>query len=127
LTTEKLKADELSATHHLVEHWVGIALRAGVWSSATLMIAGLLLAWLSAGSLRMPKENPHPAEVLRNLLSGSLDPITLIFAGLLVLMLTPFLRVLTAAIGFAAEKDTPFVIVALIVFAMLLGELLFSL
>lgn len=118
---------ELSAKQHIVERWVGIALRAGVWSSATLMIAGLLIAWLSAGSLRMPEENPHPAEVFRNLLSGSLDPITLIFAGLLLLMLTPFLRVLTAAIGFAAEKDTRFVFVALVVFSMLLGELLLSL
>ncbi len=127
LSTDKSKGSNLSATQHLVEHWVGIVLRAGVWSSATLMIAGLLLAWFSAGSLRMPNENPHPAEVFHNLLSGSFDPPTLIFAGLLVLMLTPFLRVLTSAIGFAVEKDTRFLFVALVVFAMLLGELLFSL
>ena len=124
---DDLKRTEFPTTQHLVERWVGIALRAGVWSSATLMVAGLLIAWLSAGSLRMPDENPHPAEVLRNLLSGSFDPLTLIFAGLLLLMLTPFLRVLTAAIGFAAEKDTRFVFVALVVFSMLLGELLLSL
>lgn len=122
-----METAELPAARHFVERWVGIALRAGVWSSATLMIAGLLITWLSAGSLPMPDENPHPAEVLRNLLSGSLDPITLIFAGLLLLMLTPFLRVLTAAIGFAAEKDTRFVFVALVVFSMLLGELVLSL
>jgi uncharacterized membrane protein len=127
LTTEKSKTAELPGTRHLVEHWVGIALRAGVWSSATLMIAGLLLTWFSAGSLRLPDENPHPAEVLRNLFSGSLDPVTLIFAGLLLLMLTPFLRVLTAAIGFAAEKDMRYFFVALVVFSMLVGELVFSL
>ena len=127
MTAKESKTDGHLAPRHIVEHWVGIALRAGVWSSAILMIAGLAIAWLSVGSLRMPEENPHPAEVLRNLLSGSPDPMTLIFAGLLLLMLTPFLRVLTAAIGFAAEKDTRFVFVALVVFSMLLGELLLSL
>jgi uncharacterized membrane protein len=49
------------------------------------------------------------------------------FAGLLLLMLTPFLRVFTAIVGFAAEKDRTFVLVALVVFVMLLGELVFSL
>ena len=91
------------------------------------MVAGLVLAWFSAGSLRPPTENPTPGEVFRSLLAGSLDPFTLMFAGLILLMLTPFLRVLTAAVGFAAEKDRTFVIVALVVFFMLLGELLFSL
>ena len=116
-----------SNIEHVVEHWIGGVLRLGVWASAGLMMAGLLLAWFSTGSLTPPAENPPPGEVLRNLFSGSLDPVTLIFAGLLLLMLTPFVRVLTAAVGFAVEKDKPFVVVALVVFAMLLGELVFSL
>jgi uncharacterized membrane protein len=91
------------------------------------MALGLVLAWLSSGALQLPGENPHPADVLRSLLSGSLDPVMLMFAGLLLLMLTPFLRVLTAAVGFGAEKDRTFVVVALVVFAMLVGELVFSL
>ena len=91
------------------------------------MILGLMLSWISALSPGLPIENPHPADVFRSLLSGSLDPITLMFAGLLLLMLTPFLRVLTAAVGFAAEKDRTFMLVALVVFVMLLGELVFSL
>jgi uncharacterized membrane protein len=91
------------------------------------MVLGLALAWLSSSTLRLPSENPHPADVLHSLLSGSLDPVMLMFAGLLLLMLTPLLRVLTAVVGFAAEKDRTFVFVALAVFAMLLGELVFSL
>ena len=118
---------ESGSTHHVVERWVGRTLRMGVWGSAGLMVAGLLLAWVSTGSLRPPTENPTPGEVFRSLFAGSLDPFTLMFAGLILLMLTPFLRVLTAAIGFAAEKDRAFVIVALVVFLMLLGELFFSL
>jgi uncharacterized membrane protein len=118
---------ESVATRHIVERWIGRTLRIGVWGSATLMVLGLALAWSSSGTLRLPSENPHPADVFHSLLSGSLDPVVLMFAGLLCLMLTPFLRVLTAAVGFAAEKDRTFVIVALVVFAMLLGELVFSL
>ena len=91
------------------------------------MILGLLLFWISASSSGLPAENPHPADVLRSFISGSLDPTTLMFAGLLLLMLTPFLRVFTAAVGFAAEKNRTFVLVALAVFVMLLGELVFSL
>ena len=127
MSAETLTPEHKSDIDRVVEHWVGRVLRTGVWSSAGLMIVGLLLAWFSAGSIQPPSENPAPGQVLRNMLSGSFDPVTLIFAGLLLLMLTPFVRVLTAAVGFAAEKDTPFVIVALVVFAMLLAELLFSL
>jgi len=91
------------------------------------MVLGLVLAWASPGTLRLPSENPRPADVLHSLFSGSLDPVMVMFAGLLFLMLTPFLRVLTAVAGFAAERDRTFVIVGLVVFAMLLGELIFSL
>lgn len=118
---------ESTVTRHIVERWIGWTLRIGVWGSATLMVLGLALAWFSPGALRLPSENPHPADVLHSLLSGSLDPVMLMFAGLLFLMLTPFLRVLTAVVGFAAEKDRTFVIVALVVFSMLLAELVFSL
>ena len=114
-------------TRHIVERWISWSLRIGVWGSASLMVLGLTLAWISPGTLHLPSVNPRPADVFHSLLSGSFDPIMLMFAGLLFLMLTPFLRVLTAAVGFAAEKDRTFVIVALVVFSMLLGELIFSL
>ncbi len=127
MSSETLTSAERSAIERVVERWVGRVLRLGVWGSAGLMIAGLVLAWFSTGAIQPPPENPSPGEVLRNLVAGPLDPATLIFAGLLLLMLTPFARVLTAAVGFAAEKDKPFVAVALVVFSMLLAELVFSL
>jgi uncharacterized membrane protein len=118
---------ESTTARHIVERWIGWTLRVGVWGSAALMALGLALAWFSSGTLRLPNENPRPAAVLHSLLSGSLDPVMVMFAGLLFLMITPFLRVLTAAAGFAAEKDRTFVLVALVVFAMLLAELVLSL
>jgi uncharacterized membrane protein len=44
-----------------------------------------------------------------------------------LLMLTPFLRVLTAAAGFAVEKDRAFTLVSIVIFLMLIGELVYSL
>lgn len=111
----------------VLERWISRTLRFGVWGSASLMALGIITAWISGAQLSLSGEQLLPADVLRNLFAGSLDPITLMVAGLLLLILTPFLRVLTAAIGFAAEKDRPFVLVSLLIFVMLLGELLYSL
>jgi uncharacterized membrane protein len=109
------------------ERWISASLRMGVWGSAGLMLLGLVLAWFSSGTLRLPTENPRPADVLHSLLAGSLDPVVLMFAGILFLMLTPFLRVLTAVVGFLSEKDWTFALVALVVFSMLIAELVHSL
>jgi uncharacterized membrane protein len=114
-------------TNHRLERWISRVLRFGVWGSASLMIAGLASAWISESTLRVPAENPSATEVLRNLASGSFDPTTLMFAGLVLLMLTPFLRVLTAAAGFAVEKDRAFTLVSIVIFLMLIGELVYSL
>jgi len=112
---------------HRLERWISRTLRFGVWGSAGLMIAGLAGAWISESALRIPAENPSATEVFQNLLSGSFDPTTLMFAGLVLLMLTPFLRVLTAAAGFVVEKDRAFTFVSLFIFIMLVGELVYSL
>jgi uncharacterized membrane protein len=116
-----------SATEQRVERWIGRILRFGVWGSAGLMIAGLVAAWLSDGALHIPTENPAATNVLRHLLAGSLEPTTLMFGGLILLMLTPLLRVLTAAAGFIVEKDHKFTLVSLLIFLMLVGELVYSL
>ena len=116
-----------AATERRVERWIGRILRFGVWGSAALMISGLVAAWFSEGALHIPAENPAATDVLRNLLSGSLDPATLMFGGLVLLMLTPLLRVLTAAAGFVVEKDHKFTVVSLVIFCMLVGELVYSL
>ncbi len=48
-------------------------------------------------------------------------------AGVILLISTPFLRVLFAIVGFSRERDRTFVIVSLMVFLMLLGELAYVL
>lgn len=112
---------------HTVERWTSLSLKLGVWISGGLMVIGLVSAALQSFAISLPKDNPTLGALLRNVFSGSLDPVTTMFLGLVLLMLTPFLRVITALAGFAVEKDWKFVAVSLIVFLMLIGELVYSL
>ena len=50
----------------------------------------------------------------------------MMFAGLVFLMFTPILRVITAVIGFCAEHDWRFVFVSSIVLFLLVGEIVYS-
>jgi uncharacterized membrane protein len=60
------------------------------------------------------------------MLSGSFDPVTLMFAGLVFLMFTPILRVITAVVGFGVERDWRFVFVSTVVLFLLAGEIVYS-
>jgi uncharacterized membrane protein len=121
-----MKPTESLPPQHVVDRWIGRTLQFGVWSSASLMVAGLLVRWLSRAAAPLPTENPAPGEIVRRLFSTSIDDVTLMYAGLVLLMLTPVLRVLTSVIGFSVERDRKFVVVALIVLGMLLAEFFFS-
>ena len=116
----------------LYERRIGLLLRVGVFTSSVLMAAGLLLAALQPAQTAS-EYSPTLKELLRGLVSGELNSasgspaFTLLFAGLLVLMLTPFLRVLAALFAFLAEKDWRFVGIAAVVFFILVGQLIYSL
>ena len=113
-------------THYDVERWTGRVLRIGVLVSATLMIAGLLIAAIYPSTIVAFSSNPTLGNVVMRMLSGSFDPITLMFAGLVFLMLTPILRVITAVVGFGVEHDWRFVFVSSIVLLLLAGEIVYS-
>ena len=112
--------------HNNAEHWTGIILRLGVWVSASLMIIGLLLATLYPSSIVMFSVNPTFATLAERMVSNSLDPVVLMFTGLVILMLTPVLRVMAAFVGFALEHDWRFVLVSSLVFLLLAGEIFYS-
>jgi len=111
------------------ERRIGLLLRAGVAVSSVLMAAGLLLATFQSAQPAVDY-NPTLRELLIGLTSGQTNESTallLMFAGLVVLMLTPFLRVLAALFAFLAEKNWRFVGVATVVFCILVGQLIYSL
>jgi uncharacterized membrane protein len=113
-------------TQHDAERWTSRVLRLGVWVSASLMIFGLLLAALSPISIVPLSMNPSLGNLVERMFSFTFDPVTLMFTGLVVLMFTPILRVITAVFGFAAERDWRFVIVSSVVLFMLVGEIVYS-
>ena len=110
---------------HNLERWIGFSLRFGVWGSAALMASGLIITTIQHG-LSPTIANPTLKELWGELLSGSVDGLAVMNAGLVLLMLTPFLRVLTALAGFISEKDARFTAVSLVVLLMLVGELIYS-
>jgi uncharacterized membrane protein len=111
---------------HDTERWTGRVLRIGVWVSASLMIVGLLIAATYPSTIVVLSSNPTLGNLLMRILSRSFDPVTLMFAGLVFLMLTPILRVITAIVGFGVEHDWRFVIVSSIVLLLLAGEIVYS-
>jgi uncharacterized membrane protein len=118
-------SDSNNAQHN-AERWTSRVLRLGVWVSASLMIVGLLFATMSPSAVVPLSTNPSLGNLAERMLSTTIDPVTLMFAGLVVLMFTPVLRVMTAIIGFAVERDWRFVVVSSIVLVMLAGEIIYS-
>ncbi len=89
---------------------VRLVLVIGMWTSMALLLAGL--AWYaiapSGSDITL-----GPAEAIDAMLSG--DPIGLIDLGILVLIATPLLRIITALAVFAQTKEWKFVLVSVCV------------
>jgi uncharacterized membrane protein len=90
------------------------------------MVTGLLFAAMSPSSVIPLSTNPSLGVLAERMCSASFDPVTLMFTGLVMLMFTPVLRVITAIIGFAVERDWRFVVVSSVVLLMLVGEMVYS-
>lgn len=111
---------------HSAERCTSHVLRLGVWASASLMILGLLIATIWPSSVITITSNPSLGDLIVRIFSGTFDPVTLMFAGIVLLMFTPILRVITAVFAFAIEKDRRFVFVSSIVLIMLAVEIIYS-
>ena len=112
---------------HNVERWISLSLRFGVWGSAVLMASGLIMTAVQSGSNTATTDNPTLSDLFGKFWSGALDGLAIMDAGLVLLMFTPFLRVLAALAGFVSEKDMKFSLISLAIFLMLTGELVYSL
>lgn len=90
-------------------------LLAGVATSVAVMLVGLVLAVAAGDGL------PHgavPAARLPGALAGG-DAAAWLTLGLLVLVATPFVRVLGSLVAFAREGDRRYVLVTAAVFAVM--------
>lgn len=121
------------ASEQSYQRLMGRMLRVGVALSSFSMALGLLFAALQSTPVPTPDRNPSLGELLSQILSGQLTGMTgssattLMFTGLVLLMFTPFVRVITALIVFQKERDRRFTMIASIVFLMLVGQVVYSL
>jgi len=98
-----------------IERMVSRILRAGIAISVTLMVIGLAIGFFDGQG--MPK-HVVPLADLRSLLR-TFDPAAYLSLGLLVLIATPFVRVLGSVIAFAREGDRRYVLITAVVLAVM--------
>jgi uncharacterized protein len=101
-----------------VVHWV---LLIGLLVSVTLMVLGIVLGLAQGDGL--PSGVTAPADLWNGLTQG--DAGAYLTLGLLVLIVTPFLRVAGTLVAFARERDLRYVVIsAAVLTAMCLSVLL---
>ncbi len=109
-----------------MEARIGQILRLGMLVAAVLLILGLGLFFLrgiTEGAPSLPELlRPGAPEGLPALVHGLLraDPLAVLRMGVLVLILTPMVRVAVTLVLFVAEGDWIFVVLTAIVFGILL-------
>lgn len=102
-----------------VEIVISKFLRAGVFLSAIIILAGLLTFLISGCSGYPGNSYPTtPADIFKGILS--FKPYAVIQTGLMLLILTPVFRVGVSIIVFAKEKDYLYVKITAAVFAILI-------
>jgi uncharacterized membrane protein len=112
-------------------HWIGGLLRSGVVLSAAMMVAGI--AGLLASNAGMMDQDLRrtAVQLLEELIRPELHAtplfVLLLYGGLVLLMVTPVLRVATVVVTFLLEKDHRFAVISLIVLLMLVSEIFFAL
>jgi uncharacterized membrane protein len=104
-----------------LERWISRILLAGVVLSAMLLLLGTLLLLTREGV------DPvlGPVRIDWHGLAGSfaaLDPYAVIGVGLLVLILTPFFRVVISVAAYVWNRDLPFVVMTLFVLLVLVAS-----
>lgn len=104
--------------------WIAATLRWGSYLSAALMAVGL--AWvLSTPDVPLQVGPGIPLRLLAGqLLAG--NPYAVMQAGVLLLLLTPLLRIAVAAVSFWMERERLYTLVSLAVLAIILLGLLLS-
>lgn len=110
----------MSALGSRTNQWIAATLRWASYLSAALLLAGV--AWIlveGEGDRPLQVGPPMPLEALAGqLLAGS--PYALMQAGVLLLLLTPPLRIVVAAVSFWVEGERRYTLVSLTVLAMIL-------
>jgi uncharacterized membrane protein len=123
------KTDAQAAMVRKVELAISGILRGGVLVSLLIVVAGLVLSFMhhpeylhsSEGMTTATSPTRHTIHTFGELVSGLREwrGEAVIAAGLLLLILTPVLRVAVSIVGFVFERDWKFVMITSFVLLML--------
>lgn len=102
---------------------ISYVLRGGVVVSGAIILAGVIAYYVRYGSaaarVRADRDFPHSVpDVFGGLAHG--DPLAIVTLGLLVLLITPVMRVLVSVLAFAIERDWRYVGITALVFVILI-------
>ena len=108
----------------LAYRWVALILRAGSFLSAGVLLAGVLWA-LAQPDVPMQVGPPLPLDLFWDQL-WVLNPYAIMQAGVLLLLLTPLLRLVVAAVSFFLEREPRYALASLVVLLIIVGSLLLT-
>ena len=94
-----------------IDRYIRAVLLGGMILSVGVMVVGLLMFAVSGGDWE--EVTLSLDGIIKGIAQG--NPVAVIDLGILLLIATPLMRVIVALMAFAAERETRFVIVALIV------------
>lgn len=110
-----------------VEKIVGQLLRYGVVTASLVVLAGGILYLIHSGASIRPDYHQFKGEenslvTFKGIIMGlfTLDAMGVIQFGVLLLIITPILRIVFSLFAFAVEKDRLYVIITMVVLAIIL-------
>ena len=112
------------AAEERTQNAIASVLRYGSVLSTLVMALGVVLA-MFMGSVTEHSGAPSPAALIRR--AFELDPMGVAELGILLLLLTPVVRVAIAVIAFAVERDYKYVLVSSGVLIVVLASITFAL
>ena len=119
-------------TEGSLQHIVSTVLRTGVLVATAVGVLGMGYDLAIHGGDRVsfrrflgtPEADRHLPSILSN--AVRLDPRALMMVALILLILTPIVRVIVSLFGFIKERDRVYVVVTTVVLLALVGSLAFG-
>ncbi len=121
------KLSKLLSGDHDIEQFIGTLLRYGVVSASIVAFVGGILYLFVHGMEIMPDYSSfhsesasytHLSGIIKGVISGKAREI--IQLGVVILILTPIMRIVCSLFSFAIEKDRMYVIITFIVLCVIL-------
>jgi uncharacterized membrane protein len=119
-------------TDTMMERLVSRTLRIGMYVSSAFMLAGFVASLFHPEALSTTIAHPSLAQLFsltqpdHEFFGRLFNPFLLFYLGILLLMLTPVLRIVMAIASFCLERDLRFVVISTTVLLIVLLSLYFS-